>query len=74
MAKKTGKRAGKRTAKKTGKKGGRAATSASAAKKRALRQANGVKRAKLHAAAALLKDFHGGKGPIKSGCGRPRGT
>jgi len=38
----------------------------------ALRAATGTKRAKLHAAAALLKDFHGGKNPIKSGCGRPR--
>lgn len=41
----------------------------------AARQAIGTKRARLHAAAALLKDFHGGK-PMKpghsSGCGRPR--
>ena len=31
-----------------------------------------AKRAELHKAATLLADFHGGKLPIKSGCGRPR--
>lgn len=32
----------------------------------------GGERARLHKAASLLHDFHGGKLPIKSGCGRPR--
>lgn len=31
-----------------------------------------AKRAQLHKAATMLADFHGGKLPIKSGCGRPR--
>lgn len=31
-----------------------------------------AKRAELHKAATMLADFHGGKLPIKSGCGRPR--
>jgi hypothetical protein len=31
-----------------------------------------ARRAELHKAATMLKDFHGGKLPIKSGCGRPR--
>jgi hypothetical protein len=31
-------------------------------------------RAKLHDAATMLKDFHGGKLPVRSGCGRPRGS
>jgi hypothetical protein len=79
MAKKT-RRKGRATprsvtgTKRTKKKGRKGTSPASAAKKRAARQSNGVKRAKLHAAAALLKDFHGGKSPIKSGCGRPRGS
>lgn len=67
---KKGKRAGK-TAKKGGKKTARR-SAAAIAKAKAARKANGVKRAKMHAAAALLADFHGGKGPILSGCGRPR--
>lgn len=31
-----------------------------------------AERARLHKAATMLADFHGGKLPIKSGCGRPR--
>lgn len=75
MAKKRTSKAGKKTVKRAPKKKGgvrRSAAQTAAAKK--ARSANGLRRAKLHAAAALLKDFHGGKSPIKSGCGRPRGS
>ena len=58
------------TKRKPGKK--RSAAKSAAAKK--ARQALGIRRAKAHAAAALLADFHGGKAPFKSGCGRPRGS
>lgn len=52
------------------KRGGRRLSAAdkSARKKRV------AQRVKMHAAAALLADFHGGRAPIKSGCGRPRGS
>lgn len=70
MAKKAGRRAGKRTSKKkrAGKKGGNRLT---AAQKKA-KSAAVKKRVQLHQAASMLKDFHGGKLPIRSGCGRPR--
>lgn len=76
MAKKTGKRrgakGGKKTASRTKKKsGGRKPKTAA---QKAARSAAISKRVKLHSAAALLKDFHGGKLPVKSGCGRPRGS
>jgi len=31
-----------------------------------------AKRAAMHKAATELADFHGGKLPVRSGCGRPR--
>ena len=49
------------------KRGGRLSAADKAARKAAIK-----KRVQLHQAASMLKDFHGGKLPIKSGCGRPR--
>lgn len=31
-----------------------------------------AERARLHKAATLLSDFHGGQLPVVTGCGRPR--
>lgn len=77
MAKGKGKKKAGKKAHRAGKKTGSRRTKRSAAQiaqARKARQTNGLKRAKLHQAAAMLADFHGGKGPIKSGCGRPRGS
>lgn len=73
MAKKRRRAAKKTHSKKTAsrkKKGGRRLTPAALK----ARSAAITRRVKLHSAAALLKDFHGGKLPVKSGCGRPRGS
>lgn len=40
--------------------------------KMAERLKNASTRVALHQAATKLADFHGGKSPIRSGCGRPR--
>lgn len=72
MAKKkarAGKKAGKRG---KGKKGKKVNAKKKAAKAAELRKTLGLTRAKLHKDAAELADFHGGKAPVRSGCGRPR--
>lgn len=82
MAKKTTRRGGKGAKGASGGTTSRARAADRKANKRkpktaaqkAARQAAISKRVKLHSAAALLKDFHGGKLPVKSGCGRPRGS
>ena len=60
----------KRSKKKAGRVGKK--RRAKAGVSQAQRAAVGARRAQLHRAASLLKDFHGGKLPLKSGCGRPR--
>lgn len=72
MAKKAGKR-GKRSGKSSKKKAGKRGKGQSEAKK-VQKKKNIARRLELHRAASMLKDFHGGKGPVKSGCGRPRGS
>lgn len=74
MAKKggrKGKKAGKKVSKK---KGGRRLTAAQKQERQRIKKKNSAKRIELHKASTLLADFHGGKGPVKSGCGRPRGS
>ena len=66
MAKKRAKkRSGKK--KRAGKKRGRVSKVSSAARKKAIAQ-----RTRMHKLASELADFHGGRLPVKSGCGRPR--
>lgn len=68
-------RRGKKAAKRAGKKKVAKRLSAGERKKRQAAKAKNIKeRLSLHAAATKLADFHGGRGPVKSGCGRPRGS
>lgn len=67
MAKGSKKKTGK---KKAGKRGGRKPNEM--AKKQKVK--NIMKRLSMHEAASKLADFHGGKTPVLSGCGRPRGS
>jgi len=59
-AKKGGKKRGKKKRSKKGR-------VSSAARKKAIAQ-----RVSMHAFAAELPDFKGGRTPVRSGCGRPR--
>lgn len=74
MAKKATRRAGKKVAKKAGKKGGKRLSPAEKKQRAAAKQKRIKERLDLHKASTMLADFHGGKGPVKSGCGRPRGS
>ncbi len=68
MAKKRAKkRSGKKRAGKKKRTGKKRSKVSSAARAKAIRQ-----RIAMHNHAAALKDFHGGRLPVKSGCGRPR--
>lgn len=64
MAKKTG---GKKRASKKKRTGKKRSAVPSAARKKAI-----AERIRLHHMATELADFHGGRLPVKSGCGRPR--
>lgn len=67
MAKRTKKKAGKRRASKK--------TRRSTPKERTAKTLKIIKqRLTMHEVAASKPDFHGGKLPIRSGCGRPRGS
>jgi transposase len=68
MAKK--KASKKRAGKKAGKRGGRKPNE----KTKKEKVKNIMKRLSMHEAASKLADFHGGKSPVLSGCGRPRGS
>jgi len=70
--KKAGKRGGK--GKRAAKKGGKRLSVAKKAERQRLKKKAIAKRLELHRASSLLADFHGGKYPVKSGCGRPRGS
>lgn len=61
------KRAGKKRAAKKKRTGKKRSKVSSAARTKAIKQ-----RISMHNHAAALADFHGGRLPVKSGCGRPR--
>lgn len=61
------KRGGKKRASKKKRSGKKRSRVSSAARKKVIAQ-----RVRMHNLASELADFHGGKLPVKSGCGRPR--
>ena len=73
-AKRTSKPKAKSESKSKAKKGGKTRAKKKTAAQIEARKKRIRERLELHRAATMLSDFHGGKGPVKSGCGRPRGS